>query len=186
MSPDKTKYDLLLLRSLKEGKQRAFNKVYALYYEKLSRYLLNYSQNYAQIEDVVQDTFITLWNKRKEIHIETSLQSYLYRAAHNKLMDEYRRHKKRDSFLNDYYYTAIMRADSQKEDHKAEQLKTLKNCIKKLPKRCREVFMESKLSQKTNQQIAADFKISVKTIEGHITKGYRLLKECIKGTQYED
>lgn len=169
----------MLLQALKKGDIKAYEKVYALYYERLCQYLLSYSRDRSQIEDVVQEVFIGLWKKRHTLDIRSSLGSYLYRMAYNKMMDTYRNKDRKDVFLLDYYNTAILRAEGQEEEYKKLLLKKLKRCIEKLPDRCQEVFVESKLLGHTNQQVADYFKISIKTVEGHISKGYRLLKHCM-------
>lgn len=171
----------LILKALIKGNKKAFDQLYATYYEPLCRYLLNYTRDYSKIEDVVQETFIRLWNKRKTLTIQTSPKSYLYRTAYNQLMDNFRTKKRRDSFLDDYYHTVLIRIDNnQSDDLKHEQLALLKKCLEELPDRCRMVFMESRFTKKTNQEIANEFGLALKTVEGHISKGYRLLKECMK------
>lgn len=96
------------------------------------------------------------------------------------MMDRFRKTSKKESFLMEYYHTALMRAEKQDDNYKKKQLKKLKNCIADLPNRCKAVFVESKLSKNTNQEVARKLNISLKTVEGHITKGYKLLKECMK------
>lgn len=170
----------MLFQAFKNGDEKAFEKVYALYYERLCQYLLSYSQDRSQVEDVVQEVFIGLWKKRNVLDIQTSLSGYLYRSAYNRMMDIYRSNDREDTFLMNYYDMAILRAEGQEEEYKKNLLKRLKSCIERLPDRCQEVFVKSKLSRQTNQEVANHFKISVKTVEGHISKGYRLLKECIE------
>lgn len=169
----------ILLQRIKKGDLKAFEEVYKAYYEKLGHFLLNYSQDQAKIEDVVQDTFITLWRKRKNINIQTSLNSYLYRMAYNKLMDVYRASERTDSFLNEYYHTAVLRAEKKKEDEESERKQKLRECLQTLPKRCKEVFTKSKFTGVSNQELADELEVSIKTIEKHITQGYKLLKKCM-------
>lgn len=164
--------------ALKEGDRKVFEEIYETYYEKLCQFLLNYTNDKSKIEDIVQNTFIKLWDKRQEIYITTSFKSYLYRSAYNGMMDTYRRKKKKDNLLSDYYFTALMRAENQDEDYKKRQRKKLKACLEKLPSRCRKIFAACKLSKRNNQEVAAEFGISLKTVEGHITKGFKMLKEC--------
>ncbi len=169
----------ILLKALKNGDVSAFERIYANHYEKLCYYLLNYTSNKAKIEDVVQDTFMGLWSKRKDITITTSLKSYLYRTAYNKLIDTYRKGKKKDEMLSAYYHTAVMRAVNLDNDLKNERLKKLEACIDDLPTKCKTVFMANKISGKKYSQVAEDLDISIKTVEGHISKAYRLIKNCM-------
>lgn len=170
----------ILISALRKGSIKAFEKIYAHYYERLCNYLLNYSQDRSKIEDVVQETFIMLWNKRKSLNIHSSLSNYLYRTAHNKMMDAYREKGRTDTFLMEYYHTALIRAEKKEDEYKKNLLQKLKACMQSLPQRCREVFTACKLSKKTNQEVAQEMDIALKTVEGHVSKGYRLLKECME------
>lgn len=176
--PEKTDVNMLLA-SLKRGEVEAFDNIFAAYYEKLCIYLLSYTDDKDKIEDVVQETFLTLWAKREQLDIRTSLKSYLYRSAHNKLMDTFREQNKNRSLLSEYYHTSLIRAIDLDEDYKAQQMENLKNCMDKLPVRCRKVFTANKITGKKYQQVANELNLSLKTVEGHITRAYKLLKECM-------
>ena len=78
-----------------------------------------------------------------------------------------------------YYTEAINKVVSSDESHKEERLLQLEKCMNKLPKRCRKVFYEKKINGLRTKQIADNMDISVKTIEGHITRAFKLLKICI-------
>ncbi|AUP78921.1 RNA polymerase sigma factor [Flavivirga eckloniae] len=170
----------ILLAALKNGDDHAFEKIYADHYELLCFYLLSYTSDKAKVEDIVQETFITLWSKRKEINITTSLKNYLIRIAYNKLTDTYRKSKKKDEMLSSYYQTALMRAINLDNDEKNERLLKLDKCIDKLPKKCRDVFKENKIKGMKYSQVAENMNISIKTVEGHITNAFRLIRSCMK------
>lgn len=167
------------LNDLKLNDERAFEELYVIYYEKLCVYLLNYTSDKKIIEDVVQDTFISVWKKRHEIEITDSIKSYLYRSVYNKLIDTFRKTKKVDSMLSEYYNTALIRAADSDTDYQTKRLKKLDDCIDELPSRCKSVFIANKISGKKYQQVADDFDISLKTVEGHITRAFKLIKECM-------
>ncbi len=159
--------------------ERAFEELYVLYYEKLCVYLLNYTNDKKIIEDVVQDTFISVWKKRDEIEITDSIKSYLYRSVYNKLIDTFRKTKRVDTMLSEYYHTALIRAADSDIDYQTKQLTRLDDCIDQLPSRCKEVFLANKISGKKYQEVAVVFDISLKTVEGHITRAFKLIKECM-------
>ncbi|WP_282134517.1 RNA polymerase sigma factor [Seonamhaeicola maritimus] len=164
---------------MKKGDQKAFEQVYSEYYEKLCVYLLSYTSDKEKVEDTVQDVFIKLWNKRKELTIRSSLKNYLYRAAYNMLMDKYRKQKRRDELLSSYYHTAVMRAIETDPSIKAEKIKKIKECIDLLPNKCKQVFMESKVTGLKRLEVAEKLNLSIKTVEGHITRAYSLIKKCM-------
>ena len=167
------------INSSKKDNLHVFEKLYANNYENLCVYLLNYTNDKDKIEDIVQETFLNLWSKRNKIMIKDSIESYLYRSAYNKLMDTFRKKKKIENMLDSYYYTALIRAIKLDDDKKNERIKKLNKCINKLPKRCKEVFTENKISGKKHQQVATDLNISLKTVEGHITNAFKQIKKCM-------
>ncbi|UJH67044.1 RNA polymerase sigma factor [Allomuricauda sp. SCSIO 65647] len=169
----------MVLKALKKGDQRVFETIYCDYYERLCVYLLSYTSDKEKIEDIVQDTFMTLWSKRNTIHITSSIKSYLYRTVHNKLMDTFRSSKKHDEMLSSYLHTALVRAINLDQGEQNRRLKKLDECIEQLPTRCKTVFIAKKITGKKYTQIASDLKISEKTIEGHISRAYKLIRSCM-------
>ena len=132
-----------------------------------------------EAEDVVQDTFLYIWSNRKKIVISSSLNSYLYRVVHNKLMDNYRQKKRMDEKLLSCYTEAINKVVTSDESYIEERIKQLDKCMNELPKRCRKVFYEKKINGLRTKQIAANMDISIKTTEGHVTRAFKLLKICL-------
>lgn len=169
----------LILERIKKGDSQAFKILYSEYYEKLCVYLMRYTSDKDKVEDTVQDVFTRLWNKRKEISIRSSLKNFLYRAAYNELMDNYRKQKRKDEMLSSYYHNALMQAIEVDPALKAEKIKKLKECIEALPSKCKAVFIESKISRLRHFQVAEKLNISMKTVEGHITRGFAMIKACM-------
>lgn len=157
-----------------------FHKLYADYYEDICAYLLKYTTDKSKVEDAVQEAFVILWEKRKKITIKTSLKSYLYKLAYNKLMDSFRTQQKTNLFLSEYYHTVIQQVINNGEEEKLSKLQKLKSCLESLPKRCMEIFTANKISGMSYHQVAFEYKISIKTVEGHITSGYKLLRKCMQ------
>lgn len=166
--------------SFKNGNQKFFEMLYIAYYEKLCVYSLNYISDKNAIQDLVQDVFVALWSNRKKIVITTSLKSYLYKMVYYKIIDEHRIIKKKNDLLSSYYKDALDLVIELDEDEKAERLKKLENCIEELPEKCKKVFIAKKYANLKNEQIASQLNISIKTMEGHITKAFKLIRSCMK------
>ena len=172
----------LVMKLVQQGNLKAFEKLYNSYYDELCIYALKYTPNRSLIEDIVQDTFIDLWSNRKKIRITSSLKGYLCRVVYNKLMDAFKSNsKKNDAYLS-YYQSSIKdfaSAVENDDDYKTELLENLELCISKLPKRCKNVFLETKISGLKYQQISDKLDISIKTVEGHVRRAYAFLKGCM-------
>ncbi|HEY9169480.1 MAG TPA: RNA polymerase sigma-70 factor [Lutibacter sp.] len=168
-----------VISSLKKGDQRVFERLYSDYFEKLCRFLLNYTQNKELTEDIVQDTFVKLWMNREKLTISSSLNSYLYKSVYNNFIDNYRKKKKRDALLESYYQMALDKIIDTDEEYKEERLKKLDKCIAELPPKCKEVFISIKFSGMKYKEVATKLNISLKTVEGHTRKAYSLIKNCM-------
>ncbi|WP_139956927.1 RNA polymerase sigma factor [Flavicella sediminum] len=168
----------LSILNLKKGDSKIFKKIYSEYFESLCIYLLNYTQNRELIEDIVQDTFIKLWLNKEKLNINTSLKSYLYKSVFHNFIDNYRVKKKRDQFLDAYYQESLIKLVEMDTEEKEKRLFKLETCIQKLPDKCKNVFVHAKFQGMKHKEIAHLFDISIKTVEGHISKAYSLIKKC--------
>jgi RNA polymerase sigma-70 factor (ECF subfamily) len=142
-------------------------------------FLLGYTNDPDIVEDIVQDVFIKIWTNRENLTINTSISGYLYKTAYTTLMEKYRQLKKKHTMLSSYYYTAMIQAMETDQDLKNKRLKKLEKCIKKLPERCQEVFYENKILGLKYNEVAEKLQISIKTVEGHISRALGILKACM-------
>lgn len=174
------KIEQITPEDIREGGYDVFERLYRYYYSKLSAYALNYTNDKHTAENAVQDIFLALWKNRKRTVITTSIKSYLYRMVYNRLIDEYRKNKTRNKKLLDYYYIALQKSIDVDDAYQDKRIKLLNDCIDKLPEKCRITFKEKKFSNKKHLQISKELNVSIKTVEAHMTKAYKLLKECLK------
>ena len=98
-----------------------------------------------------------------------------------RLMDAYRKNKRQHLVLKEYHKTLLNETLDEEDFDNETLLKKLDDCIEQLPKRCKAVFYEKKVTGLKNKQIADTFKISIKTVEAHVTKAYVYLKNCLGG-----
>lgn len=130
----------------------------------------------AKAEDVVQDVFVQMWEKRNEINITRSLQSYLFQATRNKVIEWIRKEK---LFL-EYEKSERFKNEQVDVDHEAEKymrLEKLYTYVRQLPPKCKEVFIMSKVNGLTYHEIAEELNISVKTVENQIGRALHLLRK---------
>lgn len=165
--------------SLQDAGNQFYKDLFSEYYEGICTYLLRYTTDPDEIEDAVQEAFVILWEKRKKIEIRSSVKSYLYRLAYNNLMNIFREKQKTKSLINDYYYTKIHQITDSENENDTSQIRKLKECLEALPKRCMEIFKATKLAGLSYRKVAENYGISLKTVEGHVTSGYKFLRECM-------
>lgn len=172
--------DKIILQALRSGDEKAFEKVYADYYHQLSLYLYRLSLDKEKSEDIIQDIFMYLWNKREKINITISLKSYLFKIANNKLNDWHRINKKKNKMLSIYTYAEKIQTTKFNEDTASDtNLEKLDACICELPPKCKDVFVANKIDGRKYREVASDMNISVKTVENHVSKAYKILRSCM-------
>jgi RNA polymerase sigma-70 factor (ECF subfamily) len=134
-----------------------------------------------EAEDVVQKMFCTLWDKRAEIDVQVSLKSYLYRTVHNSCLNRLKHEKVREAHKADFTHRHS-EAHSRADERMAydELTAAVKRAVAQLPKQCRAVFELSRSEALTYPEIAERLKISRNTVENHICKALRLLRENLK------
>ena len=112
--------------------------------------------------------FIYVWEHRENIDFSLSLKSYLFQSAKNRALN-YLRDKKQKVSID------ILKENSDEHYNSEEELefKELQNLIKEavcqLPTKCQTIFKKSREEHKSNQEIADEMNISIKTVEAHIT-----------------
>lgn len=168
-----------LVRKMRTGDTAAFEEIYRHYWEDLFRYLYNRLHYHSVSEEIVQEIFLSLWEKRSSLTIHTSLSSYLFRAARYRMLNHIRAEKVRESYAADFLEAQI----SLISDPMGPQLRyaeDLKNIIEEklcdLPPKCQTVFRMSRQQHIPNQEIAEELKISKKTVENYLTIALRHLR----------
>ncbi|WP_290799074.1 RNA polymerase sigma factor [Flavihumibacter sp. UBA7668] len=173
--PDK---DCELLRLLKTGDKAAFTQIYELYSQSLYLNLLKLLKFEPAAEELLQDIFITLWEKRTTIQIDTHLSGYLFGIAQHKAQDFFRK-LKRDRKLHDYI-RELATGEFESVEAKLlrqEELDLLNNAINRLSPQRKQVFQLCKLEGKSYQEVSHILGISPSTINDHIVKATRFIRD---------
>ncbi|WP_121356005.1 RNA polymerase sigma-70 factor [Flavisolibacter nicotianae] len=159
----------------------SFEAIFRQHYERLCSYAYTFLKDEARSEDVVQEVFIKIWEQRKNLIGSNQLKFYLFTAVRNNCLTAIAKNKKNIIIeLGDEEFpdeiTITMEAASSGADPKI----LLAKAMEQLPPKCREVFMLSRLSGQTYQQIADSLGISVKTVENQMGKAIKTLKVFAK------
>lgn len=171
-----------LVSLLKTGDELALSCIYLRYWDKLLAVATNRLDNQAEAEEIVQDIFINIWDRRKEIELRHSLGTYLavavkYRVIN--LMDKQHRQRLREesTLLNIAHSISPEELVLEKE-----LMARLETCILQLPEKCRLVYRMSREDGKTYKQIAEALNISESTVEKHIIKALKGIRSQISTT----
>lgn len=166
-----------LLTGLKNGDKKAYKFMFSEYYEWLCNYTYKITNDYGLAEDIVQEVMIKLWKKRATLTINSSIKSYLFQACRNQVLQHVRKQKIKLDFIDRENMEIIdnIYADNDIDPH--ENLEKLHNLIDALPPKCKIVLVKSKLEKKKYKEIAEELNISVKTVENHVSKALKLLRQ---------
>jgi len=169
--------DEQLITFLKEGSEQAFTELYNRYWSKLYRVAYNQLRVTEEAEEIVQDIFIDLWNRRSHIELLSSLNNYLAVAV------KYRVIKILAKQHNQYKYSKAASLVTSQADNSTQEWLALDDLkiqlgklVDQLPEKCQQVYRLSREEEHSYKQISEKLNISEKTIESHINKAIKYLK----------
>lgn len=177
MIPD----DRVLVTALQQSDIKMFETIFRHFYNPLCSYANGLLGDSDEAEDVVQQTLMAVWVKRTDLQINTSFKSYLYRAVHNRSLNKLRHSKVRSGYEADQLAVEPSLSESASSTLAGKELKQhITDVIEKLPEQCRLVFKLSRFEDMKYAEIAGHLDISVKTVENHMGKALRLLREHLR------
>jgi len=124
----------------------------------------------------VQNVFVEIWVKRENINPELSIKSYLYRSVYNGFIDQYRKNRP-VVYLEKKYLEALELVTESDTEYLEERIRFMRKEIEKLPKKCKRIFLLNKKEGLTHIEISEYLGISTKTVEGHITRAFKILSK---------
>jgi RNA polymerase sigma-70 factor (ECF subfamily) len=170
-----------LVVELRNGNEVVFESLFKSYYERLCNYANTFINDIDEAEEMVQGTFLTLWEKHATIDIHTSLKSYLYRAVHNNCLNRIKHNSVRKEHREEFLHYADIEYEHTSQEILGKELEQkINSAIESLPPQCQTVFKLSRFENLTYNEIAEQLGISVKTIENHMIKALRILREQLK------
>ncbi|MCL7764103.1 RNA polymerase sigma-70 factor [Polaribacter sp. Z014] len=176
--------DSILAINIKKDDEKAFKTLFDRYYKKLVDYSFSFTHNLQEAEDIVQQTFITLWTNRKKINTEKSIKSYLYRITQNSYIDTYRKQKHKESFFDEIKERALSNRINDDDDLIEQRISKLKIVIESLPEKCKEILKMNKFQGLKYKEIADQLDISVKTVESHMHTAFKKIRKAFKGDDF--
>ncbi len=131
--------------------------------------------------DIVQDVYLSLWRKRDTLNIHSTWEGYIYRACVLRALDEVRRKKSHSSKLEMVRQNTVVTHNPIEEGMRARALeRDIAEAIEQLGEPTRTIFVLKRFSQLKNREIAQQLDISIKTVEKHMTKALKWMREALK------
>ncbi len=161
-----------LIKELKKSDTHAFNELFYAYSSKLYHFAYNYLKSKEEAEELVQEVFFRIWNKRGDIKEEYDFSSYLFTIAYN-YIKKYFRSK---ALLN--RYMEFNQEQVTEEDINYGSLKKLVDkLVFEMPEKRRMVFIKSRYEGKNAKEIATEMNLSQSTVENHLNMALNFLRK---------
>lgn len=157
----------------------AFDKVYQIYSHKLYSFVFKILKSDSEAEDIVQEVFVKIWESREKLSDHKLLNSYLFTIAYNHSIDLIRKRIHNNKYLEHLKNAAILQESvSEITDLEYNELSSqVEGLIHQLPERQREVYLLHREEGLTYPEIAEKLGISKNTVENHMVKALKYLRE---------
>jgi RNA polymerase sigma-70 factor (ECF subfamily) len=169
-----------LMRQVVIGNENAFAQLFHAYKDKLYSFILCIAESNLVAEDIVQDVFLKIWQKREDLENIQHFNAYLFRMAHNHAVNLMKRKAKEKLIL----------AELERDDKKAKEIdneidfkeveKFFHEAIENLPQRQKQVFILSREHGLKQEEIAQQLNVSVTTVKAHMKLALRSIRQQCK------
>jgi RNA polymerase sigma-70 factor (family 1) len=177
MEGNKFDSEIFLIKSLRNGSEEAFTYFFIRYHNELCNYLTAISHDSILAEELAQQAFIKIWDKKLKLQIkENSLKKYFFKMAYNLFIDTKRHEKKKHKLLESLKQEAYLDVLNYNNETFEITLKMIETMIENLPKQCKKVFIMGKKDGLKYHEISLKLHISIKTVEAHMSKALKKLR----------
>ena len=164
------------VKALSKGEIKAFNELFQLYGNRIFRFALGYLKSEADAEELVQDVFLKVWQKRFELKENLSFKAYIFTIAFNIIKKHFIRKSLTSKYfeqqaIDDLDLDTIQNIDFQSTKNLLDHL------IDLLPPRRKEVFIKSRYEGCTLKEIAEELGTSPKTVENQLGEALKFLRD---------
>lgn len=162
-----------------------FEAVFKEYYNPLVNFVNKYLNNVESSREIIQMTFVKIWNNKENIEVKSSIKAYLYQIAKNSMIDYIRSNKNSVSNIE----LNIKQMEEYPEDESTELdpyivRQAIEKALLPLKPKSREIFVMNKFEGLNYEEIAEYLDISKRSVEDNISKVIKHLKEELKNHPY--
>ncbi len=154
-----------------------FEQLFKEHFVHLCNFSFQYVRDHDIAKDIAQRVFLKLWEKRDRMDPEKQIKSYLFTAVRNQSLNHIRDHKKYRSHVLDIEISDIDVSFVEEDEGVSDLQKKVSKAIDTLPEKCQKVFRMNRFEEMKYKEIAEELDISLKTVEAHISKALKHLRE---------
>lgn len=168
-----------LIASLKLGDEVAFTALYKLYWPKVHNFSRLYLSSMDEVEEIVQEVFVKLWEARIFLKEDESFKGFLFIITRNLIFNQFRKSFNENAYKMTVLNSANIEYDIESEMNATDLQIYIKKLISDLTPRQQEVFRMSREAHLSYKEIAMRLSISEKTVERHINEALKFLRKNI-------
>lgn len=183
MEPNRQKaVDTLLWRIAIESDERAFKSLFERYYAALCLFAKRYIEELTVREDIVQEVFVGLWERRQGLDVNVSAENYLLTCVKNRCLNHLRHQEVRQAYEEQVANCPLYELDQSDEQlYDLQELeRLLADALERLPMEYRVAFEMNRLEGHSLEEVAARLGVSVRTIERYRDKALAILQKELK------
>ncbi|NBC65496.1 MAG: RNA polymerase sigma-70 factor [Bacteroidetes bacterium] len=174
--PDKEQFELWA-EKIQQSDRRAFDSLFRSVYSQFVNFAATYTHEKSSAADIVQDSFILLWQNRTSIDPDQSLKAYLYRIVRNRSLNFLRNRSSEIAQSEIIVEEKLQPAEEVDSNEKADELsEKFGEWIEQLPERQQEAFELSRFEGLNHEEIASVMDVSPKTVNNHIVAALKQLR----------
>ena len=173
--------DYLAVQNLRQGDVKAFDNLFNKYSPRLYNFSVKYLKSAEEAEEVVQEVFLYIWDKKEGLKPDNSFNAYIFTIAYN-IIKKYFIKKSRDNAFKDDLLYALFKQENNLDqiiDYKF-LLEKVELIIDYLPNRRKEIFIKRKYDGLSVKQIADELGISPNTVENQLASAQKQIKDELK------
>lgn len=155
----------------------AFEQAFRKHFKALHAYAFTIVKDGDDAEEIVQNVFVKLWERREQLGQIDSLKAYLYRATYNDSLNYLKHNKVKAAYETYAKATGSDRNDPVDTLSTRELQAKIDKALNELPEQCRTIFQMSRFEELKYREIADQLGLSVKTIENQMGKALKVLRE---------
>lgn len=174
-----TQTDFQLFSKIIRDDENAFSELFHRYYVALCAFAFRYLGDHSLTEELVQELFVRIWEKRKQLKIETSVKSYLFRAVKNELINR-QNHEKVEQKYRKLFQQEENELRAEQVLPEIDLMRKIEASVEALPPKRKEIFKLSREKGLSYREISEQLDISVKTVEAQMGQALKQLREDLK------
>ena len=173
--------EIVLIERFKAGDELAFEKIFRHYYAGLVLFATQYVMDEEDAEEIVQDFFVRVWQKKDQINDADTLKPYFFTSIKNRSLNFLYQRKHKSKMINEIVELSQNNLLYQPDVFVISDLQNaIRKAVASLPPKCREVFILSRINGLKNDNIAEKLNLSKRTVETHVSNALRQLRIELK------